>query len=111
VLYARREATVTQVRDALPDTLTDSAVRAMLIRLLAKGYVIRRSTVRGYIYAPAVPEAEATSSVLNQVVKTFFDGSSARAATALLGMTEKLSYDDAQELRALISRASQRPEP
>jgi predicted transcriptional regulator len=106
LLYTLREATVTGVRDALPDALTDSAVRAMLIRLLAKGYVTRRSTAKGYFYAPAVAEAEATSSALKQVVKTFFDGSPARAASALLGMTDKLSDEEARELRALISRTS-----
>lgn len=106
LLYARGESTVVEICEALPDPLTDSAVRAMLIRLLSKGFVRRRSTERGYAYAPALAEADAKRSALRQLVATFFGNSPARAASALLGMTDKLSRDELEELQKMIAQAA-----
>lgn len=105
LLYARGESTVAEVCEVLPDPLTDSAVRAMLIRLLSKGFVRRRSTERGYAYAPALAEADVKRSVLRQLVGTFFGNSPARAASALLGMTDKLTRDELEELQQMIAQA------
>jgi predicted transcriptional regulator len=104
-LYLRGEATVSEVCDALPDPLSASAVRAMLTRLTAKGFVRRRDTERGFVYAPAVPEAKAKHSALNQVVKVFFGGSTLGAASALLGMSSKLDDTELDELERLIGEA------
>ena len=54
VLYRQGEATVAEVREALPDALTASAVRAMLTRLEAKRLVARRDTPRGIVYARSI---------------------------------------------------------
>lgn len=105
LLYAHGEATVGQICEALPDPLTDSAVRAMLIRLLSKGFVRRRRTKQGYAYTPTVAEAEAKKSALSRVVETFFSNSPARAASALLGMTDKMSRDELEELHEIVARA------
>lgn len=45
LLYAQGSRTVAEVCDALPDPLSASAVRAMLTRLEAKGYVRDRKSV------------------------------------------------------------------
>lgn len=105
VLYRRGEATVAEVREALPDALTASAVRAMLTRLEAKRLVARRDTARGIAYAPRVPQAEATKSALSQLVGTFFNGSPAGAASALLGMSGPLKDEELDELERLIAEA------
>ena len=39
------------------------------------------------------------------MVKTFFNGSPAGAATALLGMSDQLDTDELDELEAMIARA------
>ena len=105
ILYLNGEATVAQVAEALPDPLSASAVRAMLTRLTAKGFVRRRETDRGVVYAPAVPEAKAKQSALGQVVRVFFGGSTAGAASALLGMSDKLEDAELDELERLIAEA------
>ena len=105
ILYLKGEATVADVCEALPDPLSASAVRAMLTRLSGKGFVRRRETDRGITYAPAVPESKAKQSALSQVVKVFFGGSAAGAASALLGMTDKLEDEDLDELERLIAEA------
>lgn len=105
ILYQRGDATVAEVRDALPDPLTASAVRAMLTRLEAKGMVERRGSERGFAYAPRVPQSEATRSALSQVVKVFFNGSAIGAASALLDMSGPLKDQDLDELERLIAEA------
>jgi len=105
VLYLRGAATVNEVRDALPDPLTASAVRAMLARLEAKGVAERRESERGFVYAPAVPRSQAKQSALSQVVRVFFNGSTAGAASALLGMGGPLEEKDLDELEQLIAEA------
>lgn len=105
LLYASGPATVAAIVEALPDSLSASAVRAMLTRLDAKGYVRRRETAAGIVYSPAVSETKAKESALAQVVRTFFGGSSVGAATALLGMSERLDAAELDALEAMIAEA------
>lgn len=105
ILYQRGDATVTEVREALADPLTASAVRAMLTRLEAKGLVRRGGSERGFIYSPSVSQAEATRSALGKVVSTFFNGSAVGAASALLDLNGPLKDADFDELERLIAEA------
>jgi predicted transcriptional regulator len=105
LLYSRGEATVAEICEGLPVALSGSAVRAMLARLEGKGFVRRQQSERGFVYAPAVPEAAAQRSVLSHVVQTFFNGSPASAASALLGMSGRLDDDALDELERLIANA------
>ena len=105
LLYVRGDATVAELCDALPVALSASAVRAMLTRLQAKKVVQRRASERGYVYAPAVPETAAKQSALTQVVRVFFNGSPVGAASALLGMSDKLEDEELDELERLIAEA------
>lgn len=105
LLYADGAKTVAEVCDTLPDQLSASAVRAMLTRLEAKGYVRRQPSDRGFVYEPAVPESKAKQSALSQLVKTFFNGSPAGAASALLGMSGKLKDEELDELERMVAEA------
>jgi predicted transcriptional regulator len=105
LLYAGGESTVAELCDALPDRLSDSAVRAMLSRLEAKGFVVRREGEKGFVFAPAVPEAEAKASALRQLVRTFFNNSPVGAASALLGMSEGVDPAELDELAQAIAKA------
>jgi BlaI family transcriptional regulator, penicillinase repressor len=105
LLYERGPLPVADICDALPDQLSGSAVRAMLKRLEDKGYVTREESDRGYLYRPALSDTVAKKSALSEIVRVFFNGSAASAATALLGMSDKLKDDDLSELEAMIARA------
>ena len=107
ILYERGALAVSDICEALPDQLSGSAVRAMLKRLEYKGYVQRRESERGYLYSPLVSETAAKKSALSEIVRVFFNGSPASAASALLGMSDKLDTDELDELQAMISRARQ----
>ena len=105
ILYERGPLPVAEVCEALPVQLSGSAVRAMLKRLEDKGFVRRSESERGYLYSPAVSDTLAKKSALSEIVRVFFNGSPASAASALLGMSDRLKDDELSELEAMIARA------
>ena len=105
ILYERGALAVTEVCDALPDQLSGSAVRAMLKRLEDKGFVQRTESERGFLYSPVVSDSVAKKSALSEIVRVFFNGSPASAASALLGMSKQLGEDELSDLEAMIARA------
>jgi predicted transcriptional regulator len=105
ILYERGPVLVADICEALPDPLSGSAVRAMLKRLEDKGYVTRTESERGFLYSPAVSDSVAKKSALSEIVRVFFNGSPASAATALLGMSDRLKDDELSQLEEMIARA------
>lgn len=105
ILYERGSLPVAEICDALPVQLSGSAVRAMLKRLEDKGYVRRSESERGYLFSPVVSDTVAKKSALSEIVRVFFNGSPASAASALLGMSDKLQDDELNQLEQMIARA------
>ncbi len=105
ILYERGPLLVADICDALPDRLSGSAVRAMLKRLEDKGFVTRSESERGYLYAPTVSDNVAKKSALSEIVRVFFNGSPASAASALLGMSDRLKDDELSQLEQMIAKA------
>lgn len=105
ILFESGPLTAADVGDHLPDQLSGSAIRAMLKRLEDKGFVRREESDRGYMYSPAVSETAARKTALSEIVRVFFNGSAAGAASALLGMSDKLSRDELDQLEAMIAKA------
>jgi predicted transcriptional regulator len=105
LLYQQGELAVAEICDALPDHPSGSAVRTMLKRLEDKGYVRRSESEKGFVYSPAVSDTLARKTALSEVVRVFFNGSPAGAATALLGMSDRLDTSELDELEAMIARA------
>ena len=105
ILYERGASTVIEVGEALSDELSGSAIRAMLKRLEAKGFVAREASENGFVYTPSVSDKTARKSALSQVVRVFFNGSATSAAAALLGMQDEMSADELDELEKLIGQA------
>ena len=105
LLYERGAMAVAEICDSLPDRLSGSAVRAMLQRLERKGFVQREDSDRGFVYMPVVADSVARKSALSEVVRVFFNGSAAGAATALLGMSDRLDNEELQKLEQMIAQA------
>lgn len=108
ILCNAGEATAAEIRTAMDDPPSYSAVRTMLARLEAKGLVKHRSVEQAYVYKSVPQPAKVRESALKSMVKTFFDGSAASAATALLGLTKSLSPEEAEALRRAIDTAKER---
>ncbi|HEX8696324.1 MAG TPA: BlaI/MecI/CopY family transcriptional regulator [Longimicrobium sp.] len=85
VLYRLGRATAAEVTAELDDAPTSTTVRGLLRILEEKGHVRHEQDGLRYVYLPAVPREDAGVSVLSHVLKTFFEGSPARAMAALLG--------------------------
>ena len=108
ILCRLETATAADVRRAMSGEPSDSAVRTLLSRLEAKKLVVRRADELAYVYAPAPePQALATSA-LQRLVATFFNGSAASAATALLGLTNELKPEELEALKRAIEEAEER---
>ena len=105
VLFALGEdASVEDVRARLSDPPSYSAVRAMLARLEAKGYVRHREQGLRYVYSPTKPRSAAQRTALQKLVRVFFGGSPGHAVTALLKQ-EDWSKKELDALSAEIRRA------
>ena len=104
VIYARGQATAAEVTAALADPPSYSAVRALLRILEQKGHLRHQQDGPRYVFLPTVPRDRARRSALRNLVRTFFDGSSAQAAAALIDQSQ-LSDEDFQRLSQAIDKA------
>jgi predicted transcriptional regulator len=106
ILYAQGRATAAEVQTALPDPPSYSAVRAMLRILEDKGHVKHELDGPRYVYVPTVGRENAKRSALHHVLRTFFDGSTEQAISALLDdSATKLSDAELDRLARLIDQA------
>ena len=106
ILFRRGEATVSEVMTELPDPPTYSAVRSILRILTEKGLITFKEDGPRYVYLPALSTERAQEDALKHVVRTFFDGSTEQAVTALLRMSDaELSDADISRLRERIRNA------
>lgn len=106
VLYQTSEASAQQVLELMPDPPSYSSVRALLARMIEKQLITHRQEGAKYLYQPAVARQQAQSSALSRMLKTFFDGSIAKAANALLGERgEELTEAELDALERAIAQA------
>jgi len=104
VLYASDgHAAVEDIRARLADPPSYSAVRAMLAKLEAKGYVRHREEGLRYVYAPTTPRTTARRDALHNMVRVFFSGSPSETAAALLKQ-ERWTDTELDALSAEIER-------
>lgn len=109
VVYRRGRATVGEVREDMPNAPSYSAVRAMLGKLEAKGVLSHEEDGPRYVYFATQPREQERERALKRMVRTFFDGSSARAAAAILDLeSTDVSDEDLDELAAQIEAARAR---
>ena len=105
ILYKLERATVGQVLAALPDRPSYSTVRAQLRVLEEKGHIRHEEHGLRYVYFPAVPRDVARRTALRHLVETFFDGSTEKVVTALLGgEVSRVSSEELERLAQIISK-------
>ncbi|HJU73994.1 MAG TPA: BlaI/MecI/CopY family transcriptional regulator [Gemmatimonadaceae bacterium] len=105
VIYARGRATAADVTAELPDAPTYTTVRGLLRILEEKGHVRHEEDAGRYVYSPTAPREAAGTSQLQHVVRTFFDGSAAKAMAAFLGSSSELSEAEVAHLRKIVESA------
>ena len=103
VVYAcGRGISADEVRLALSDPLSSSAVRSMLGRLAAKGLLVTRKSGKRYLYLPAVADGEAREKALLRVAQDYFGGSLAEAAMAMLALARRRRPAALDHVRTVI---------
>ena len=108
ILYQRGKASANDVRDAMPDAPSYSAVRAMLRVLEEKGHIKHQEEGMKYVFAPVVAAGKAKRSAVKHVMDTFFQGSAEQIVAALLDVSSsRLTREELDRMVALIEKAKQ----
>ena len=105
LVYRFERATVGEVQESMEDAPTYNAVRALMGTLVEKGHLAVERDGRRYVYRPTVPARAAGESARRRVVSSFFDGSPARAALALLQLDDSPDEDELAALELAIRKA------
>lgn len=106
ILYRRGAASAGDVREAMPDAPSYSAVRAMLRILEEKGHVRHQAEGVRYVYAPIVKHDKARRSAVKHLLETFFSDSPEQIVAALLDVSAKrLTQGELDRMAEMIERA------
>lgn len=105
-VYRLGEAAVADVRSALPDPPSYSAVRTMLNLLVEKRVLAVRQEGKRYLYRPVAARSKVGLSALRELVRNFFGGQASDAVAALLdGSAGRLAPDDLARIKQLVDEA------
>jgi BlaI family transcriptional regulator, penicillinase repressor len=106
VLFKLGRATASDIQKAMADAPSYSAVRTHLRTLEEKGHARHEAEDLRYVYLPVVKPAEARKSAMAHMVDTFFRGSAAEAAAALIdSKSARISAEELDRLSELIEKA------
>ena len=106
IVYARGEASATNVLGELPNPPSRASVRTMLRILEERRHLKHYKKGREFIYQPIRPRRRAGQSAMRRVLSTFFDGSLEQAVVAHLGdSAAELSTEELNRLAELIRKA------
>jgi BlaI family transcriptional regulator, penicillinase repressor len=102
VLWERREATASDVHEALRAErgLAPTTIATMLRKMEDKGVVAHRAEGRQFVYRPTVSEDQVRRSMVGELVERLFAGDPKALVAHLLDENEI----DADELRRLRRR-------
>jgi BlaI family transcriptional regulator, penicillinase repressor len=102
VLWERGPSTVTEVREALADSLAYTTVLTVLRTLEAKGHVGHEVVGKAYRYLPLVAREAAGSSALGRIVDKIFGGSR-ELLLAHLVEGQGVTDDEIRNLRRVLN--------
>ena len=109
ILFARGKAAAAEVREAMPNKPSYSAVRTHLRILEEKGHVKHTQDGVRYVYSPTMSQRTAKRSAVRHLVSIFFEGSPEKAVAALLN-DSRLTQDELDRLSELVDRAKEKGE-
>ena len=108
-LFRLGKASAADVQSAMPEPPSYSAVRTTL-RILEDKEIVRHEELAGkYLYMPIVSRDVARKSALRNLLDTFFEGSAADAAAAMLGSSKKrFTADEIGRLSEIVEEAKRK---
>ena len=109
VLFRLGRASAAEIRNAIPDAPSDSAVRTILRILEKKGVVSHEEEGRKYWFRVVQSRRSARSWALRSLLNTFFEGSGAQAALALLGSSRaEFTAEEIERLSQIVKEAKRK---
>jgi BlaI family penicillinase repressor len=106
ILYRRGKSSATEVREAMPDAPSYSAVRAMLRVLEEKGHLKHQAEGLKYVFSPTVAREKAKRSAVKHLLGTFFNDSPEEIVAALLDVSStRLTRDELDRMAEMIEQA------
>jgi predicted transcriptional regulator len=106
ILYQRGKSSATEVREAMPDAPSYSAVRAMLRVLEDKGHVRHQAEGLKYVYLPTVTRDKAKRSAVKHLLDTFFHDSPEQVVAALLDVSStRMTREELNRMSEMIDKA------
>lgn len=111
VLWARGEATTSEVHEALlaERDLAFTTIATMLRKMEDKGVVAHRAEGRQFVYRPAVSEAQVRRSMVGELVGRVFGGDP-KALVAHLVSEHEIDVAELTELRRRVRGGRHRRE-
>jgi BlaI family penicillinase repressor len=108
ILYQRGKSSATDVREAMPNAPSYSAVRAMLRVLEDKGHVRHQAEGLKYVYMPTVTRDKAKRSAVKHLLDTFFNDSPEQVVAALLDVSStRMTRQELDRMTEMIEKARQ----
>jgi BlaI family penicillinase repressor len=105
-VYRLGSASVAEVVENIPDPPTQDAVRRLCHILEEKGLLKARPDGQRKIYSPTVDSESARRGALENLINTFFGGSSRMLVAALLdARRDELSEDEVKRLTRMLEEA------
>ena len=106
IIFQMGESSASEVQKRMPVELSNSSVRTLLRILENKGFLKHEEKGLKYVYTPAIEQKRAQKKALNNLIKTFFNGSPEGVVTAILNSEDiKLSGDELNKLSDIIEKA------
>jgi len=111
VLWSRKEATVSDVKEALSARrdLASTTIATLLSRLEQRGVVTHRVVGRQYVYRPLVSMAEVRQSMVSALTDRLFSGNITELLNHLITEAE-ISPGDLARVKKLIADRAALPE-
>lgn len=102
-LYRLGRASAIEIRDAMPNPPTYTAVRTHLALLQDKGLIRHERQGAKHIYEPVIPHHEMARNVITGVLDNFFGGSVERVVATLIEPgSGSLTHDQLDRLSKMI---------
>jgi predicted transcriptional regulator len=106
ILYQRGKVSAAEIREAMPDAPSYSAVRAVLRVLEEKGHVKHQAEDLKYVYLPTLSREKAKRSAVKHLLETFFNDSPKQIVAALLDVgSQHLTQEELDQMAEMIEKA------
>jgi predicted transcriptional regulator len=105
-IYRLGTPTVIEIRNEIQDPPSGNALRTLLSILEQKGHIRHMEDGPRYVYEPVIPRNEMAVTSLQNVLRTFFEGSLESAVSTLLDQEEThLTEEQLDRILKMIERA------